>query len=418
MRRTPLGWLLSLLLVTLVANQAVHAENWPRFRGPNGTGVSEQKGIPVRWDKKDYAWDIELPGVGHGEPIIWDDTLFVTSAVEEGAVRYFFCIDANSGQTRWVRSIGMNRSHKHAKNSWASTTPTTDGELVYVSFADEERYVVTAYDYSGEVVWRRILGSFESQHGLGVSPILFEDLLIVPNDQKGPSSIVALDKRTGRTVWSTLRAIRRTSYATPCVVQLPGQPPQIICVSGATGVTSLDPSTGMLNWAAGEFPLRTVASPVFGGGLVIASCGQGGRYGVLQIAVDPSLDSRRTGSSRIRWSRSKYIPYVPTPIVYNGRLFNWNDQGIIACVDVQTGKDIWVKRVGGNYSGSPVCIDGKLYCISENGDVTVVRAADTFELLGQTPLGDPSHSTPAVANGRLYLRSYHRLACLPARPVE
>ncbi|HID21692.1 MAG TPA: hypothetical protein EYP14_04750 [Planctomycetaceae bacterium] len=193
---------------------------------------------------------------------------------------------------------------------------------------------------------------------------------------------------------------------------------QLICVSGAMGITSLDPHTGRRNWATGAFPLRTVGSPVYGGGLVIASCGQGGRYGVLQIAVDPSLGPETPRETRIRWSRKKVIPYVPTPVVHAGYLFEWTDQGLAACVDLKTGIDVWKRRIGGNFSGSPVCIDGKLYAISDAGDVVVIAASPRFRLLGRTPLDDPSRATPAVAHGRLYLRTYHRLTCVAARPSE
>lgn len=397
----PAAWLLVLL-----ACHVLPAEDWSRFRGPNGTGVSDLQGLPTAWSQADYAWNIELPGIGHAAPIVQGDKLFVTTAVEEGAVRFLYCLDAESGKERWVRTIGLDRSHKHAKNSWASSTPCADDQRVYVVFADVENYTLAAYDHEGELVWRRRLGSFESQHGQGVSPILFEDLVILPNDQKGPSSIFAFDKRTGELRWSTLRNVRRTSYATPTIVDVDGEP-RLICVSGASGVSSLDPRTGRVLWSTEEFPLRTVASPVVVDGIVIASCGQGGRGGVLQRGVDV-----RTGE--VKWERSRELPYVPTPIVHGGLLFDWTDKGVVACVDPADGETVWKERVGGDFSGSPVCIDGKLYCVSERGEVVVVGAKDEFELLGRTSLDDSCHSTPTVAKGRLYLRTYHRLACLSA----
>ena len=403
----------STIVVMLGCEPSAQAQNWSRFRGDNGTGISDHKGFPTTWSPNVYVWNRELPGAGHAAPVIWDDSLFVTSAIDEGTIRVLMCLDAVTGDERWSRQIGMNRSDKHLKSSWASSTPTTDGEKVYVTFADKEQYMVAAYDFDGELVWRRCIGPFESQHGLGVSPILFEDMLIVPNDQDGPSAIVALNKNTGTTIWSVLRSIRRASYCTPMILQLPDEPAQLICVSGATGITSFDPYTGRQYWNAGEFPLRTIASPVYAEGVVLASCGQGGRYGVLQIAVNPST-KLADGESRIQWERKRQIPYVPTPIVYQGYLFEWDDQGIVTCVDPKTGKDVWTQRIGGNYSGSPVCIDGKLYCISEDGDVVVLAASPEFQQFGKTPLNDPSHSTPAVANGRLYLRSFHRLACIEA----
>ncbi|NOX53190.1 MAG: PQQ-binding-like beta-propeller repeat protein [Planctomycetes bacterium] len=407
-----------ILLLGLMVPCVLRAENWPRFRGPNGTGVSQERGIPATWSPEEIAWTAELPGVGHSSPVVWGRHLFVTSAVDQGALRFVLCLDAATGQIRWTRVLGMNRSHKHVRNSWASSTPTTDGRSVYVTFADEESYLVTAYDFDGKLLWRRSLGRFESQHNLGVSPIIYDGSLIIANDQVGPSFITALDCQTGRTRWRVLRQSRETSYATPMVIRDAEGNEQLICVSGAMGITSLNPHTGRPNWATGEFPLRTVGSPVFGNGLVIASCGQGGRFGVLQIAVDPTLRDGAAPEERIRWTRKKVIPYVPTPIVYGGYLFEWTDQGLAACVDLKTGKDVWRKRIGGNFSGSPVCIDGRLYAINDDGEVVVIAASPEFRLLGRTPLGDPSRATPAVANGRLYLRTYHRLTCIAAPPPE
>ena len=390
------------------------AQNWTRFRGKNGAGISEQKGIPVTWSPGDYAWNVALPGVGHSSPVIWNDKLFLTSAVDRGAVRYLFCLNARTGRQIWARAIGLNRSHKHKKNSWASSTPTVDGERVYVAFADKESYLLAAYDMEGNLVWRRNLGSFESQHGQGVSPIVFEDLVIIPDDQDGPSSIIAVNRRTGKTVWSTLRSVRRTSYATPLVLRRPGKTPQLICASGAMGVTSLDPQTGRLNWYTGEFPLRTVASPILADGLIISSCGGGG-IGKLLIAVDPNGHGD-VSKTNIRWQRNRTLPYVPTPVAYRGHIFLWDDNGVVSCLETATGRNIWTKRIGGNFSGSPICIDGKLYIMNEQGDVVVIAASPRYRFFGKTPLGDPSHATPAIADGRLYLRTYHRVFCLRTRP--
>ncbi len=401
-------------LICTIAESA-SAENWPRFRGENGTGVSQLAGVPVTWSPADYEWNLELPGVGHSSPVIWGDKLFVTSAIDEGAVRYLFCLDATTGEQEWSRMFALNRSHKHEKSSWASSTPTTDGKHVFVAFADEESYTLAAYSFEGDLVWRRRLGSFTSQHGQGVSPIVYKGLVILPNDQMGPSSIVAIDAKTGRTVWSTLRDYRRTSYATPMLLERDGEPAQLICVSGATGVSSLDPMTGHTNWQTGEFPMRTVASPVYAGGLIFASCGGGGK-GSLLIAVDPTLgdDAPKKDADRIRYTRERILPYVPTPVAYGDHVYLWNDNGVVSCITAKDGKNIWTQRVGGNYSGSPICIDGKLYAISEAGTVHVVKASPEFEKLGEVELSDPSHATIAVANGRLYFRTFHRLIVLKA----
>lgn len=391
----------------------VAAQNWTRFRGENGAGISRQKGVPITWTEKDYAWKVTLPGIGHSSPVIWNNRLFVTSAVDEGELRYLFCLDARNGKILWSRLTGLSPSHKHKKSSWASATPAVDGERVYVAFADKENYFLAAYDFDGQLVWRRNLGRFESQHGQGVSPIVYKELVIMPNDQDGPSSILAVNRKTGETVWSTLRSVRRTSYATPMIFREPGRKPQLICSSGAMGVTSLDPDTGRLNWMTGEFPLRTVASPIEADGLIIQSCGGGG-VGKLLIAVDPHGQGD-VSTTHIKYRREKTLPYVPTPVYYEGHVYLWDDNGVVSCMEASTGRNIWTKRVGGNYSGSPICIDGKLYAISEEGNVVVLAASPRYRLLGKTNLGDFSHATPAVAHGRLYLRTFKHLFCLEAR---
>jgi outer membrane protein assembly factor BamB len=413
-----IGWMLLLLLVLVSASpQQADAENWPQFRGANGTGLSSQKGLPSAWSQGDYLWDVAIPGAGHAAPIVWGEHVFVTSAEEDGALRWLFCLDTKSGKQHWARSIGMNRVKPvNQKGGQASSTPATDGERVYVLFADKENFLAAAYSVQGDLVWRRKLGPYESQHCLGVSPIVVDDLVIVCNDQDGPSSIYALDAQTGSTRWVTPRAFRNqsTSYSTPIVVREPNQPAQLICASGPTGISSLDLQTGAVNWQSEEFPLRTVASPVYGAGLLIASCGQGGRYGVLQMAVDPKSRDEQ-GRPRVVWKREKLIPYVPTPIVYGEHLYEWSDEGIVVCVDLKTGQDVWTKRLGGKYSGSLLCIDGKIYGVEEGGKVTVIAASPEFKELGTADLGDNTYSTPAVANGRLFLRTFSRLKCLEAK---
>ncbi|WP_339733887.1 PQQ-binding-like beta-propeller repeat protein [uncultured Gimesia sp.] len=406
--RTALGICLCLSALT-----TLQAENWPRFRGIDGSGISSEKGFPQKWTEKDYAWQKELPGVGHSSPSIWGDNLFVTSALGEGETRYLFCIDPKTGQEKWRRETKLKKSHKHRKGSWASSTPATDGEHVYVEFADEESYFLIAYDLKGNQIWERNLGSFTSQHGHGSSPIIYKDLLIATNDQQGPSSVTAFNKLTGKTIWQADRAVRRTSYATPIIINHPNTGPQLICVSGATGVSSLDPETGKANWTTGEFPMRTVSSPVYGEGLIFATCGGGGR-GKLLYGVDPT-GSGNIKETHIKYQRSTKLPYVPTPIVYEGHLYLWGDSGVVSCVDLATQKNVWTERVDGGYSSSPVCINGVLYCIDENGQVAMIDASPQFKSYGKVKLNDPSHATVVVANGRMFLRTFKNLYCLDAQ---
>jgi outer membrane protein assembly factor BamB len=410
----------TLLAVLLPAATAVSQENWPRFRGDNGTGISDAKGIPATFSPGDFAWNIKLPGKGHGSPIVWGDRLFVTSASETGEqdggeTRELYCINPANGEILWSRDMGFNTSHKHKKNSFASSTPCTDGEQIYVAFADEQKLILAAYTMDGDLSWRRILGAFTSQHGFGVSPILYHDLLILPKDMMGNSTITAFNKQTGDTVWSIPRAQRRTSYATPIILRREGHSDQLITVSGASGISGHVPTTGEVIWTTEEFPQRTVASPIPAGGLVIASCGGGGRGSHLW-AVSPDGHGDVT-ETHIKWRRKRELPYVPTPIAYRNWLFLLNDQGVLSCVEPETGENLWSKRAFGEpttVSSSMICIDGKLYCTDEDGKVAVIEASPEFKVLGISTLGDRSHATPAVAGGRLFFRTFERLMCLEA----
>ncbi len=398
------------LAVCLCLAERTGAENWPRFRGADGSGVSKEPGIPAAWDAKAVAWSTELPGIGHSAPAIWDRHVFVTSATAEtGFIRELYALDASTGNILWTRGQGFGPDHKHAKNSFASSTPATDGKQVYVAFSDAERFTLTAYDFEGNLVWRRRLGPFVSQHGLGASPIVFENLVIMCNQQDGPSSITAFATETGQTVWSTQETSRETSYATPIIIPAAGGREELICVSGGAGISGLDPRTGLVQWTSEALPKRTVSSPVFAGGHIYATCGQGGK-GTNMIGVEPGQSLGTV--DRVKFRRDRDLPYVPSLISYGDHLYLWHDQGIVICLDPKKDEIVWQERVGGSYSGSPICVDGKLYCIDEEGTVVVVAASPKFELLGKTPLGDPSHSTPSVANGRLYLRTMHRLTCV------
>lgn len=409
--KTQKSWLTCAGLLTLAVNMAAADEHWDRFRGPNGTGVSQLSGVPTAWEESDYEWVVNLPGKGHSSPVVWNEHLFITTGLEDGT-RELICLNAFTGKQLWSRTIALKPNHLHQKNSYGSGSAATDGERVYIAEADNEHFIVTAYNFKGEPVWKRDLGTYAASHGIGVSPVVYKDLLIVPNDQDGPSSIEALDLKTGETRWSSARKVETASYATPMMINREGHD-ELIVLSGASGLAGLDPLNGKENWSSGKLPQRTVASPVYGEGLLFATCGQAGR-GVEMVAVDPN----RTGKSDslIHATRQKTMPYVPTPLVLDHYLYLWNDDGVACCVDLRgdLAKNVWRERIGGNYSGSPVLIDGKIYCISETGDVKVIDASPTFHQYPGGKLGDQSYSTPAVANGRVYLRGFHRIVSLKA----
>lgn len=397
--------------IALTAVGPVFAQDWTRFRGPNGSGVSDLQGVPTTWTEEDYEWVRELPGIGHSSPIILGERLVITTGLEDGT-REIYCLNATTGEQIWMQAVALQPNPLHAKNSYGSSTPVVDEERVYVAFTDTEHYLVYAYSLDGEPVWAEDLGTFTGQHGHGVALVRHGDLLIVPNDQEGPSSIIALNAATGEEVWRNDRASREISYSAPFVLEREGEKPQLICLSGITGLSGIDLETGETIWTSGELPLRTVANPIVAEGLIFASCGQAGR-GVNLIAVDPSGSGDVSGT-HIRYVRERTLPYVPTPIVHEGLLYLWCDDGVVCCADPATGEDIWMERVGGTYSGSPILIDGRIYCVSEDGQIAVIDASPEYNFYGFSPLGDMSYSTPAAANGRVYFRGWHTLACLKA----
>jgi outer membrane protein assembly factor BamB len=237
-----------ILLGHTVLCDPASADNWPRFRGPSGAGVSDQKGLPVRWSDDDYAWKTKLPGLGHSSPCVWGDHLFLTSAEAEGNKRLLIDIDTQSGEIRWTKATASKTHPKHNLNSYASATPATDGKFVYVLFASDEQVLVLAYDFQGNKTWERDLGPFHQRdgqvHGCGTSPIVFEDLVIIANQQDGPASIIALDAATGKTRWKNERKLRLTAHSTPLVLQREGSPPRLFATNTGDGFLSLDPHTG------------------------------------------------------------------------------------------------------------------------------------------------------------------------------
>jgi outer membrane protein assembly factor BamB len=282
-----------------------------------------------------------------------------------------------------------------------------DAKRVYAVFSTPASYVITAFDHAGKELWSRDLGAYQSQHGDGASPILFEDLVILGNEQDGESSLIALDRRTGEPRWKTPREPAEVSYTTPCAYLEEDGRPALLFSSHAHGLASVEARTGTPIWEAKVFDKRTVASPLFAGGLALGTCGSGGG-GSFLVAVRPGGKGDVT-DTRVAYRLTKAMPYVPTPVARGEYLFTWNDLGVVSCAEVSTGKVLWQERAGGNYSGSPILVKDRLFCMSDEGEAVVVSAGKEFKVLARNPLGEGSRSTPAVAGGRLYLRTFSHL---------
>jgi outer membrane protein assembly factor BamB len=404
---------LSLPLVTAFGA----AQDWPRFRGPNGAGVSTAAGVPARWTEQHRVWKVRLPGVGHSSPVVWGRRVFVTCADDKAATRIVLCVRAEDGGEQWRRDFLGRKSPRHADNSHASATPAVDDRHLYVAFADAKEYLVIALTHEGKEVWRADLGPFRAGHGFGASPVAHDGVVVVPNDQDGPGTLVGLDRNTGKVRWKVPRK-GRASYSTPCVYRPAGRPPELIFTSYEHGVTSVDPQTGRVNWELDVFDKRHVetpiSSPVVAGDLVLAPCGW---LGVRQevVAVRPSPDGKGKPEKVYTFSRS--APLCTTPVVKDGLLFLWSDQGIVSCADVRTGEVFWRERAPGSYYSSPICVGGHLVNVSREGEFVVLAASKRYEQLAVNALGEGSHSTPAVADGRLYVRTFsHLLAVGTRRP--
>ena len=409
----------SLVLLALIWTSA-SAEEWARFRGPNGAGVSDAKGIPTSWTEADYAWKVALPGIGHSSPVLWGDKLFVLSADPRNATRYTLCLDADSGKELWRREFKSESHHLHARNSFASCSPAADDERVYFAWGTPEKTTLKALTHDGEDAWEVDLPPFVAMHGFGTSPMIYQDLVVLnmlalespeqikkveDYDKPGNAFVVAFDRQTGEQRWRTDRDSSVAAYSVPCVYTNADGEDELICCASGNDVFSLNPTNGKLNWSVSAFSMRTVSSPVIAGGLIFGSTGSGGG-GNYVVAVQPG------DAAKIKYQVKQQAPYVPTPVAHGDLLFLWYDKGIVTCIDAPTGEQVWQKRIGSNFSGSPVRVGDALYCIDEEGVVFVLSATKEFKQYGKFPLGGPSRATPAVARGRMFLRTESQLVAI------
>jgi outer membrane protein assembly factor BamB len=392
----------SALFLTLPAS----AQEWTRFRGPNGSGVSDANTVPIEWTEKDLNWNVKIPGKGHGSPVVWGSKLFVNcESGTKGSERIIVCLDTKTGKELWQKSSTVSPPRKiHKKNSFASSTPAVDAEHVYVAWGVPSKISLLALTHDGDLAWEADLGTFKGGHGFAVSPIIYEDLVVLPNDQDGKSSLIAVDRKTGDTRWTVPRESKRTSYGTPCVYQPAGRPAELIFTDWSHGITAVDPKTGKVAWESGVFDTtskqRAIGSPIIFGDLVIGTCGFV-TADKRAVAVRP--DS--AGQIETVLQVDRQVPHIPTVLAHKGRLYMWSDRGIVSSIRLDDGKVVWTKRVGGNFLGSPVCINDRLYSVDDQGVAVVLAASDDYEELARNKFGEACHSTPAIAGGTMFVRT-------------
>ncbi len=423
-----LGFTLVGLWVCLAMSLGVAAENWPGWRGPRGDGASAEKDPPTAWNGKtgeNIRWKVKIPGQGHSSPVIWNERLFLTTCLPDSQERVLLCFSRDSGQELWRRTVvRAPLETKHTLNSYASGTPATDGEWVFVAFLEVDgstvpapnvgaprpvtpgQIVVAAYDLEGNEQWRVKVGDFISAHGFCSNPVLFEDLVIINGDHDGDSYIAALDRATGEVRWREKRDHGIRSYVTPLIRELGGRTQMVL--SGSKTVVSYDPRTGDRHWTIDGPTEQFVASMVCDGERLFLTAGFP-EYHILAIRPDGKGNVTDT---HIVWRTQRGAAYVTSPVVVGPYLVVVSDGGVASCFDSATGKRHWMERLGPRFSASPVTVDGLVYAVSGEGVTTVFRAGTEFEKIAECPLGEPCSSSPAISGGCLFVRGHEHLFCI------
>jgi outer membrane protein assembly factor BamB len=432
-----MGRTLSLLL-SVVLSTTLSAQNWPMFRGPRASGVADGSPLPVTWNiqtGENVVWRTPVAGVAVSSPIVWGDRVFVSTAISSDASAGIrtglygdvepvkdvskhtwkvVALDRRSGKVVWERIAheGVPKTKRHPKSSQATSTPVTDGQRLIVSLGSEGLY---AYDLDGKLLWQRDLGVLNAgwfydpdyEWGVGSSPIIWNNMVIVQCDIQKNSFVAAFDVATGQPLWRTPRE-EIPSWSTPAIFEHDGRAELV--TQATTFIRGYDPATGRELWRLSGNSEITIPTPVVGPGVIIVTNGYRGVQPIFAIrpgaAGDITLKEGETRSASIAWSTTRGGPYIPTPLIYRDQLYVLQINGVLAAYDVRSGARLYQERVagGGAFSASPVAGDGRIYLASEDGDVYVVKAGEKFELLAANSMGQTIMATPAISSGALIVR--------------
>ncbi|MDB2496265.1 PQQ-binding-like beta-propeller repeat protein [bacterium] len=401
---------LSLILFLIVA-AAKADENWPGWRGPRGDGtVRGAPNLPVDFDiAKDTVWKTKIPGVGHASPVIWEDRIFLVSADEESQARSLMCFDRISGEIKWSKGVLQSPFEDiHRLNSRASSTPVTDGERIFVSFLDGEKMFVAAYDLEGNQLWQQRPGVFSSKHGYCSCPVLWKNMVIVNGDHDGEAYIVALDQKSGETIWKTERPNKLRSYCTPIIREIDGRTQLIL--SGSESVASYDPENGTQHWVIDGPTEQFVASLVYNEdlNLLFMTCGFPQKH-MFAIRPDGSGNVTKT---HVVWRDTAGASYVPSPIAIGDYFLVVADNGVASCFVAETGERHWRERLPGGHSASIIAANGLAYFISDEGIVSVLKPGPEFKVIAQSEVGENVYASPAVYGDQFFIRGEEHLFCI------
>lgn len=384
------------------------ARYWPQWRGPRLDGHSAQTQVPVQWSAtENVAWKVAIPGKGHSSPIVWGERIFLTTCLEKEGKRLVLCLNRGDGRMLWQKEVfSAPLEKKHSLNGYATATPATDGKHVWATFLKAPEVVVVCYDLEGNEVWRKSPGKFFSMHGWGVGPILYKDMVIVNCDQDAQAYIVAMDKETGREVWRIDRPNRVRSYCVPAIFQAAGKMQMVL--TGSKSVASYDPDTGRQHWVIDGPTDQFVASPVFADGVFFIT---GGFPTFHIMGIRPDGEGNVT-ETHVLWHHKQGASYVPSPIAFDKYFVVVSDEGLATCLEARTGRRMWSQQLGKHHRPSPVCADGRLYFLADNGDMFVLKAAPQFERIGVNAIGENCFASPAIAPGQMFIRGVDSLWCI------
>ena len=422
----------TVLLSIALATATVSAENWPQWRGPGGQGVSNEAALPTQWSSdRNILWKTEVPA-GQSSPIVWDSRIFLTAAIEGDVVPgakavhhtvdgqewlhpdsvaadrkhtlKVLAVDAATGTIAWERTAyeGAVYDARHRRGSFAGPTAATDGTTVFAYFGPEGLY---AYDFSGGLKWKVVQPFKTLGLGTGTSPVLYQNLVIIQRDEDEgkESAIVAYDKATGREVWRTRRPVQ-ISWSTPALVSVAAGTELV--ANGSEFVIGYDPATGRELWRTKGVESNAIHTPLVGKGLVIVTAGYPAKK-VIAIRPGP-VDKER----RVAWEYAKGTGYVLSNMLYGDYVYLLTDNGVVTCLDAATGA---VKYEGGRpatparFMGSPVAFNGWIALTSEDGQTFMLQAGPAHRIGHTNTVDEPVYSSPALADGRIYIRGERHL---------
>ena len=400
----------SILVLIALPAACAPAQDWPRWRGPDGNAVSGDTPLPLRWSAtENVAWRVAVPGEGASSPIVSGDSIFLTSSLEDGTRRILHCLDRQTGRTRWQRETkDADPERSSALTGHAAATPVADGTRVIAFFGNAG---AACYDFEGQLLWRWQPGMFESELGFASSPILHKDRVILVCDHDGDrfrsfdSFLVALDAKTGNVAWKAGRPGLGRSWSTPILVPV-GERAELI-VNAQDELRAYDPGSGGLLWRVTGMTGWVTPSPVSGKGLVFATSGKDGPT----LAVRPGGRGDVT-ATHVAWRKERGGPYVCSPLLYGDLVYVHEEQGVLTCRDAADGQEIYRKRLPGKFSASAAAGDGKIYVTNEAGTTFVLKAGRQFEVLAENALDAEVLASPAIAGGRIFLRTRKDLFCI------